>query len=500
MMELQFHIHKIPCLRQIKGESQTQEQTQELRLSDAMPDIGRVLCAWGQMMVRGKEWRGDDIGVSCGVMAWVLYAPEDGSQAQCVECWIPMSMKWDIPDTGVDGTILCQGLLRSVDARTLSNRKLMVRATVGMNVQAYVPSEAVTYTPEQIPEDIHIKQKIYPICLAREAGEKAFMIDEELTLPASAPTFEKLVRCSLQPEVTDQKVLGDKAVFRGEGTLHILYRTPEGAMASWDFEIPFSQYTELQQEYGHLAQAQILPMVTSMEIEPSEQGRLRLKAGLSGQYMVYDMQDVTVAEDAYSPDRTVTVHTENVEMPSVLERQSQRVRAEQTAPYGSSRVADVAFYPGCPRKQRKPEEMDLELPGIFQTLYYDTEGVLQASSTHWQGDMSVALAENTGLDIWCSASGKPQASAGEDSTVLRGELLLDTVTSATEAMPMVTGLTVGEAAVKDPARPSLILRKAGQEGLWEIAKKSGSTVDAIVQANNLQGEPDPDKMLLIPVL
>lgn len=499
-MELQFQSNKIPCLCQVKSEVQSQEQTQELRLTDGMPDIGRVLCAWGQVMIRGKEWRGDDIGVSGGVMAWVLYAPEDGSQAQCVECWIPMSMKWEIPDTGVDGTILCHSLLRSVDARTLSSRKLMVRATVGITAQAYVPCEAVTYSPEQVPEDIQLQQKTYPICFAREAGEKPFMIDEELTLPTSAPAMDKLVRCSLQPEVSDQKVLGDKVVFRGNTLLHILYRTAEGAMASWDFEIPFSQYTELQQEYGHQAQVQLLPVVTSMELEAGEQGRLRLKAGLSGQYMLYDTQEVTVVEDAYSPERAVSVTMETVELPSILDRQSQRIRAEQMGNFGSSRVADVAFYPGSPRKQRKPEALDMELPGIFQTLYYDAEGVLQAAATHWQGDMSAALDENAQMDIWSSASGKPQASAGEDSTVLRGELLLDTVTSAMEQLPVVTGLSVGEQKEKDPGRPSLILRKAGQEGLWEIAKKCGSTVAAIQQANNLQTDPDPDKMLLIPVL
>lgn len=499
-MELQFQSNKIPCLRQVKSETQSQEQTQELRLSDGMPDVGRVLCAWGQVMLRGKEWRGDDIGVSGGVMAWVLYAPEDGSQAQCVECWIPMSMKWEIPDTGVDGTILCHSLLRSVDARTLSSRKLMVRATVAVTAQAYVPCDAVTYSAEQMPEDIQLHQTIYPICLAREAGEKPFMIDEELTLPTSAPAMDKLVRYSLQPEVNDQKVLGDKVVFRGNTVLHILYRTAEGAMASWDFEIPFSQYTELQQEYGHQAEVQLVPVVTSMELEAGEQGRLRLKAGLSGQYILYDTQDVSVVEDAYSPDRVVSVTMETVELPSILERQSQRIRVEQTGNFGGSRVADMVFYPGSPRKQRKPDAMDMELPGIFQTLYYDAEGMLQAAATHWQADMSAALDDDAQMDIWCSLTGKPQASIGEDSTVLRGEMLLDTVTSVLEPMPMVTGLTVGEPVEKDPGRPSLILRKAGQESLWDIAKKCGSTVAAIQQANHLQGDPDPDKMLLIPVL
>ena len=71
-MELQFEKQQIPCLRQLPAEEQIQEQTQELRLSDGMPDIGRVLCAWGQVVMRGKEWRSDSIGVSSGVMAWVL--------------------------------------------------------------------------------------------------------------------------------------------------------------------------------------------------------------------------------------------------------------------------------------------------------------------------------------------------------------------------------------------------------------------------------------------
>lgn len=499
-MELQFDTVKIPCLRQVNSQIQSQEQTQELRLNDGLPDIGRVLGAWGQVIIRGKEWRGDDIGVSGGVMAWVLYAPEDGSQAQCVECWIPMSMKWDIPDTGVDGNILCHGLLRSVDARTLSSRKLMVRTTVGMLGQAYVPYESRYFVPQQVPEDIQLQRKNYPVCLAKEAGEKAFMIDEELTLPTSAPIMEKLVRYSLQPEVSDQKVLGDKVVFRGNCLLHILYRTAEGALSSWDFEIPFSQYSELHQEYGHEAQVQLIPLVTAMELEQGEEGRLRLKAGLSGQYMLYDTQEIPVVADAYSPDRTVTLTSETIDIPNVLERQSQRIRAEQTAPFGSSRVADAAFYPGSPRMQQRPGELAVELPGIFQTLYYDAEGMLQAAATHWQGDMAVPMEDSTQMDIWVSASGKPQAAAGEESTVLCGEVLMDTVLSQMAQMPMVTGLTVGELKEKDPGRPSLILRKAGQEGLWEIAKHCGSTVDAIAQANHLQGDPDPDKMLLIPVL
>lgn len=499
-MELQFQMNKIPCLRQVKGEMQTQEQTQELRLPESLPDVGRVLCAWGQVVVRGKEWQSDSMGVSCGVMAWVLYAPEDGSPAQCVETWIPMTVKWELSDAGEQGRIICHGTLKSVDARVVSGRKLMVRATLGMLGQAYVPSEAVTYVPGELPADIQLKVKKYPAMLACEMGEKAFVMDEELTLPDSAPNMDKLIRSSLQTEVTDKKVLGDKAVFRGNTLLHILYRTPEGAMSSWDFEIPFSQYTELEQEYGHDAQVQIIPLVTGLELEVGEQGRLRLKAGISGQYMIYDTREISVIEDAYSPDRALSLTVETVELPTVLERQSQRIRGEQTAPFGSSRVADLGFFAGTPKTQRRGDNLAIELPGTFQTLYYDREGLLQAGTIHWSSEMSVGMDENADMSIWSASCGKPTAVPGEDSTLLRGELLMDTVTTAVESLPAVAALQLGDATLKDPHRPSLILRRTGHDDLWSIAKKNGSTVDAIRNANGLQGEPDPEKMLLIPVL
>ena len=69
-----------------------------------------------------------------------------------------------------------------------------------------------------------------------------------------------------------------------------------------------------------------------------------------------------------------------------------------------------------------------------------------------------------------------------------------------QGIPMVTGLEVGEEKTLDPGRPSLILKRQPSGGLWELAKTSGSTMEAIQQANNLTAEPEMGKMLLIPVL
>ena len=73
------------------------------------------------------------------------------------------------------------------------------------------------------------------------------------------------------------------------------------------------------------------------------------------------------------------------------------------------------------------------------------------------------------------------------------------MTAANWEKQVVTGIELGEKTEKDPNRPSLILRRMGEEGLWEVAKSCHTTVAAIQNANNLTTEPTENTMLIIPI-
>ena len=196
-MELQFNKSLCSCLKTLIRQVQNQEQTQELRLQDGLPDVGTILGAWGQPILRSKEWHSGSMSISGGVMAWVLYKPEEDTNAQCVETWIPFQMKWELPDTDRDGVMHTQCLLRSIDARITSARKIMVRAGIGVLAQAFVQDEFEHYSPPELTEDVQLLWKTYPICIPKEAGEKAFSLEEELTLPPSCPKIQKIWRYAL---------------------------------------------------------------------------------------------------------------------------------------------------------------------------------------------------------------------------------------------------------------------------------------------------------------
>lgn len=497
-MELKLGKTNILCLDTALEEVQNSEASQEIKLPDAMPDIGQILSSWGQVILRGKEWRGDSIAFSGGMMVWVLYAPEDGSGEKCIDAWIPFQMKWDLPAGTPEGTIRIQCLTRFVDARPVSARKIMVRAGIGALAIAMTPGSVEVYTPEEGTQDTQLLRSVYPVRLPKEAGEKTFLQDEELSLPDSVPQIEKLVYYRMEPRLQDRKVLASKVVFRGVTDLHILFWAETGQLHSWDFEVPFSQYADLSGEYGSDAQADFLLCPTSLDLEVDDEGHLRFKCGVAAQYLITDKQPVTLIEDAYSPGRDLEIQQEMLEMPAILENRRETLYGEETIQGEANVAADVSFLPDFPRQNRTADGVEMEIPGVFQTLYYGEDGRLHAGSARWEGKQSIPADENSRI-LALPSSGTPQAVVGNGSILVKAEVPMDMVTTSRQGIPMVTGVTLGELRPADPGRPSLILRRAGEKRLWDIAKSCGSTVEAIRKANGLTEEPAPNQMLLIPV-
>ena len=144
--------------------------------------------------------------------------------------------------------------------------------------------------------------------------------------------------------------------------------------------------------------------------------------------------------------------------------------------------------------------MALEVPGTIQALFYDGEGNLAAASARWEGKLTWPMGEDAALTAVPLAPQTPQVFAGGETTTARAELPVLLTATGGRGIPMVTELEPGAETEPDPQRPALILRRAGTDGLWEIAKACNSTVTPIREANGLQNEPAPGQMLLIPVL
>ena len=75
-------------------------------------------------------------------------------------------------------------------------------------------------------------------------------------------------------ELTEKKLIGSRAVFKGTATVRLLYSGADGSLNTWSFQVPFSQYAELDQEING-EDVSVDLMLTGAELEKDGQEECR---------------------------------------------------------------------------------------------------------------------------------------------------------------------------------------------------------------------------------
>ena len=498
-MQLQFNKTSIRCLETVLQQAQNGEVTQELRLPEGMPDIGRVLTTWGQIVIRSKQWQADTIQVTGGVLLWTLYAPEDGTEPRSVDSWLPFQLSWSLPEPKREGPMRVLPLLSSADSRSISARKLMLRANVSVLVQAMSPMEAEIYSSGEIPDDVQLLKRTYPLRIPVEGGEKPFLIDEELILPEIGIEAQKLLSLTVSPDITEKRVLTDKVIFKGILTLRTVCRYEDGEIRSADLTVQFSQMSDLDSTYGSDAGVDIRMAVTSLEADMPQNGKVRFKCGLVAQYLLDDRHVLELVQDAYSTQRQIELEGKALRIPAILDERMEYLQAEQSIP-SSGRVADVRFMQNQPQRRQTAQGVDLELSGHFNLLAYEDDGMLHGMTSRWEGTMQLCADGCCDPLVTVKPTGRVQITSSADDLNMSTQLQISMQTGKMEQLPMITAIELGAMNESESAAPSVILLRGSGELLWNLAKQSNSTVSAICDANGIETDVAPDRMILIPIL
>jgi len=495
-MQLQWERMQIPAMGVAVREVQNQEQTLEVRLGEDMPDIGHIICGWGQPLLRGKDWHGDSMALSGGIMAWILYAPEDGTQPRCIEGWLPFQLKWNKQSDGPDGVIRCDVCLRGLDARVLSARKMMLRAQISALGEALEPRSTDFYSCAEVPQHIQLLKQSFPTMLMSEAAEVVIPVDEDVSISGAKP--EKIISCTLQPKLSEQKVAGSRAIFRGECNVHLVYFGEDGIIYSRDLSVPFAQYAQLETDYDKQTTASAVMAVSSLEPELTQEG-LRLKCSLICQYVILEQRMIEVARDAYSTSHEITPSMQEAVIPVVLDQRTERRTVNQSGPGEPMQIIDTCVFLEQPVCRRIGNQIDIQLPGSMQVLGRDENGQYHGNLIRFADQWSICAEENTTLQLVVAPADRPRAALSADGLETQCDMDIHICAAAEQTVPQISMIEVGQPLVLPPDRPSLILRRASDASLWDLAKCYGSTMDQIREANAIEDTPQKDKMLLIPI-
>ena len=247
-MELSFQTLPMRYLGNPIQGSQTQEQTAEVIVPDSCPDVARIVYTSASVIVRGKECRTGSVLVSGGIRASALCIPEDDSGARTLESYLPFSLRIEHPGVTERTQAVVSAFVRQIDARLIHSRKILIRADLCCTAECLTAEEETLYALSAPPKELQTKRRTYPVSLPKETAEKSFTVTDDLTLPTGKPFASEICCYETVPRITDCKVVGSKAVFKGTLEVNMLYLSGDGVPQDKDAAYDWFQKAQAQ---GH---------------------------------------------------------------------------------------------------------------------------------------------------------------------------------------------------------------------------------------------------------
>ena len=468
-MELVFQEKRMVFPSCVLRQCVSQEQTADLIVPDRLPDCERVLEAFGTVTVRSAEAGADSASVVGTVQAGVLFADADGVP-HSLQTQLPFSVRRELTPSDGALTLQCSVRLTAIDARMLNSRKLLVRATVLCCIEVFSAAEKCLYDIEEPSERLQLRRVELPARMALALGEKRFPVQEELELPEEYPAAAEVLKCTALPEITEQKIVGAKAVFKGCLRIHVLYADADQTLRVYDWTLPFSQYAELERDCED-CRPEALVWLTAFELEPESHGESR------------------------------RLFLNEWTLDTQLDRQSFSLTAQASGECAAGKLVDVSTLPGETHPRREGGSVVLEVPLSCSGLYQDAEGRLQSTLLRTSVSAETAAAGNVDCAVAELRCGEAFCTAAAGALELRLPIALEVSATAQEQLQLVCGGTVSELPPQEQRKPAVILRRTvGDEEVWSVAKGLRASVEAITRANAIDGDVIPDgTMLLIPI-
>lgn len=482
-----------------------QEETLESIVPDACPDILRIVDVCGQAILSGKQAREGMAQVTGMVRASILYQPEGGGGLRRMEVGLPFTCQAEAPGLTERGTVLASPRLRSAEARALNPRKVLLRVDLAVDITACQPVErpicsGVTGTEEEGLCQRQFQGEHYQLSAVQE---KPFTFSDQVRLQGAGDS-PVLLSLRVQPECTESKLIGSKLIFKGMVELYILLQEAGGTLSASHESLPFSQIIEVA-DAGEEGDCQVEVEVAAIQCDqlPNDSRELNVTLELLAQAKVYCRRPVTILQDLYSTGNLMEVERENQLLCS-LDEQSVRPQAVrellETGEMVRS-VADARLTLGQVRQSREGKELVLTAEACITVLYLDENELVQCIRRSIPVTCRLDCPEGAKCSCFCACPGEVFAAPAAGGVEVRFTVEFHCLTTETTAIPAVTSAQLGETrSAGEGQRPSVVLRMPSPgEELWDIAKAHGTTMEQILQANELEEETLPvGRMLLIP--
>lgn len=490
--------------------TQTFEQPLDISISlpDYCPDIMSVLKCRVVPYISSKSINGQSVMIEGNAVANLIYLTE-GGKIRSVEYVYPFSKSVDTKIDCTDMHAFVTAKSEYINCRVLTPRKTDIHGSISVCVKIICTKAADVIVDIDEPH-MQFDRKNVNSTMQLGCNEKHFIIDEEFTLDNSKEAAVGIIRHDLFATVKDCKIIGNKAVVKGEATLEVLYYSVNDKLCRFCETVPFSQIVEADGvNDGCDCKAKI--EIASQDLRLQNAGEIdsgfNLNAKLCITIFSLCNNEVPIIVDAFSTDYETELSKSDINVEWILQNINDKFLCRKNLEFTDMTVQEIVDFrceASVNNVQIQNNQLVLNGAVIICVIFIDCDGVTHYSEKPVEFKYCCDI-EKEPQGFRCEPIVEAIASSytitAENCIDARVELCVNADIYAVEQLTAISDINILENERKNSStRGALVIYYAKcNESIWSIARKYNTSPSHIKHVNNLESDLlCEDITLLIP--
>lgn len=496
-----------------------QEQGVELDyiLPDYYPDIFRLVRCEVNPVVTDYAVSGDRLTYELRCDIRVLYCSEGGGAVQCVTQRQNFNRTAELGRSCEKPVVTLCAKTDHVNCRAVNKRRLDVRGAVSVKIKVE-GEKAQEVISDAFGLNVQLRKMPVRYAAKKLTANKTLQLSEETELLSVQPPVIGIVSCRCHASECEKKMISGKLLAKGEVDVKLLYsceKDGEGALEPLEFSVPYSQIIDMDgidDSFGCNITAEVISCDAVPAADKNGENRtVRCELELRLRCCAVKAASVMLGTDAYSTVYPCEVTTADIMAEQIPVICTESFRHTAKIAEGDN-VPQTVYSMWCEPKNINTRSSDdgrsIIISGMlsYTMAAKDTSGMLIMPGKDEAFEETVMLGEDTAgayvtADI--AVTGVSYNISSEGVLTAKAELSARILVYGAASVRAVTDITIDDSVKKERDGDYAIKLYYGVENeeIWDIAKRYSTSVDAIMEENELEGDRlENCGMLLIPIV
>ncbi len=513
LIKKNIHMNKLRCKSALQL-----TLDDDFNVPDVKPDIDQIITEQGEIKINDIKAMNGKLLVK-GVLAFnVLYLSEgDQRPIQNMSGEIPFDETINMDITCIDDDPTVKWDLEDLSTGLINSRKLSVKSIIRLFVVVEDLYDEETAVRVEGPEDIQCINKKIEVTDVAVNKKDTFRIKDEINLPSNKGNITQVLFKDINLSNVEIRLLDDKFTIKGELPIFIMYTSAdeENPIEYFETDIPFSGTIDCAGCTEDMIDDITIGILSkNLEIKPDADGEDRnidLEVILELGIKVYKTEEPEILCDAYSPTKDVRPVVRDAVYENLVIKNNSKYRISDrlSVPENQPRLLQICHAQGNIKiDDITQEDTELQVEGVIEVniLYISEDDSKPMNSLKGIIPFTQAI-ELKGMKPDSNYEIKPyidQLSVmmlDADEIEVKATINLNAIVFDLITEEIITDIEVADLDLDMlQSMPGIIgYVVKSDDNLWKIAKKYLTTVDSIMDINNLADArvSEGDKLIIM---